>query len=143
MVVFSNNGDTGFYVEASSQVRIPFNGSEIFIDGFFNFGSVSPYYSIVAGIGRDGDKTYLIGRALLSGMKQEGKIRSYRCREIGDYYAGSVKAELERYKKEKGLTADILLWEELFNHKHPEQKQEPPSRQLILTGLKDLLYVKK
>ncbi len=145
MVVFSKNGDTGFDVEASSQVRIPFNGSEIFIDGFFRFGSVSPYYSIVAGIGRGNGRTYLIGRALSDGAyhssKQEGGIQSYRCREIGGYYAELVKDELRRYKKENGLEADILLWEDLSRNNHHEQKRELPITQLTFESLRKELVL--
>ncbi len=138
MVVFSKNGDTGFYVEASSQVRVPFNGSELVIDDFFVAGSIDSYL-IIAGIGRNREETYLIGRALSDGNYQKGETQSYRCRKIGKYYAGPVRAALESYKKEHGLTADVKLWEELSNHNHPKQTQELPSRQLIFASLEDLL----
>lgn len=125
-VVFDKSNYPYFYLKKSSQVRVPFNGSELVIDDFFVAGSIDSYL-IIAGIGRNREETYLIGRALSDGNYQEGKTQSYRCREISDFYAGPVRAVLESYKKVHGLTDDVKLWGELSNHNNPEQTQELPA----------------
>ena len=118
VILFSPHSGEKVYINEKDAVEVLYKDSKIIIDSFFSVDCSIRPYDIVAGIGRNGEHSFLFGRALADGHR----IHSQRSEFIGIPVPSScteiVKSDLDRYRQSHKLDAEIILWPELL----PDQK---------------------
>lgn len=113
MLFRPDRGDV-VYISDKLGVEVLHNGSKIIIDCFFLVDCSIRPYSIVAGIGRNGEHRVLVGRALADRYRKSDQTGEYICAPISDIYAEGVRSDLEKYRKLYNLgDIEIILWPEL------------------------------
>ena len=114
VILFSPDCGRTEYINEKTTVEVLVNGSKIIIDGFFLVDCSIRPYSIVAGIGRNGERSFLFGRALADGHRASSQISEYISRAIPSSSTEKVKSDLDRYRQSHKLDAEIVLWPELL-----------------------------
>jgi hypothetical protein len=102
------------YIDEKGAVEVLYNGCKIIIDGFFLVKCSIRPYDIVAGIGRNGERSFLFGRALADGYRRHSQTTEYIGIPVSSSCTEKVKSDLDRYKRSHKLDAEIVLWPELL-----------------------------
>ena len=105
------------YINKNAKVEVPYDGLAIIILGFFLCDCSIRPYSIVAGIGKNGDYQVLVGRALMDGWRIIASPEiEYGCVPILDKHSKILRQDLESYRQTHGLNdvKKIVLWPELL-----------------------------
>jgi len=112
--LFSPDCGERVYIKKDGIVKVLYNGCDIIIDGFFLIDCSIRPYSIVAGMGRNGERRFLFGRALADGHRMLSQIFEYIGIPMSESSIENVKNDLDKYRQLHKLDAEIVTWPELL-----------------------------